>query len=233
MTHFVLVHGAWGGGWVWDDLVTHLEKDGHRVTVVAQLPSGGTDPAALGDLQADAEHLRAIVRGADEPVVLVGHSYGGMVVTELADDPSVAQTVYLAACWPRRGQSVLEVLGEGPLPPWVIPRDDGTLAVTRDVETVRTHVCAELSPEEVARFVERLGLQSAAALGSPSTAPDPAHPVSYVVCTLDAVLPADVQEAMAVGADQVVRLEASHMVQLAMPERLAHELETLAAAPRG
>ncbi|MGY1632923.1 alpha/beta fold hydrolase [Geodermatophilus sp. SYSU D01186] len=233
MTHFVLVHGSWCGGWVWDDLVTHLEKDGHRVTVVTQLPSSGTDPATLGDLRADAEHLRGVVRGAGEPVVLVGHSYGGMVVAELADDPGVAQTVYLAALRPRRGQSVLDLLGGGPLPPWVVPRDDGTLAVTRDVDTVRTHVCAELPLEEVARFVERLGLQSAAALASPSTAPDPAHPVSYVVCTLDAVLPADAQEAMAAGADRVVRLESSHMVQMVMPDRLAQELETLLAAPRG
>lgn len=92
-----------------------LQKGGHRVTVVDQLPSTGTDPAALGDLTADAHHVRVVLDTLDEPVVLVGHSYGGMVLTELADHPKVRHSVYLAAFWPQRGQSQLD-LGQ-PLPP--------------------------------------------------------------------------------------------------------------------
>ena len=233
MSHFVLVHGAWGGGWIWDELVARLEKDGHRASVVTQLPSAGGDPATLQDLRADAEHVRSVVRDAGEPVVLVGFSYGGMVVAELADDPGVAHTVYLAAFRPRRGQSVLDIIGEGPLPPWVLPRQDGTLEVTRDVETVRAHLCPELSPEETERFIERLVLQSAAALASPSSAPDPTHPVTYLLCSRDAAVPTQAQEAMAAGADRIVRLEASHMVPLTMPERLAAELEAVAAGVSG
>ena len=71
----------------WDDLTQQLEKAGHRVTVVDQLPSAGTDPASLGDRTADANHVGAVLNSLDEPVVLVGHSYGGMVITELADHP--------------------------------------------------------------------------------------------------------------------------------------------------
>jgi len=224
MTHFVLVHGAWGGGWVWDDLVTHLEKDGHRATVVEQLPSSGRDPAALGDLRADAERVREVVRDAGEPVVLVGHSYGGMVVTELADDPNVAHTVYLAAFRPQRGQSVLDLLGDGPPPPWIVPRDDGTMAVSQDVEVVRAHLCPELPAPEAEQFIGRLGLQSVASLATPSTAPEPAHPVTYLVCEQDRAVPPEAQEAMAAGADRVVRLATSHMVQFTMADRLAAEL---------
>ena len=115
MSSHLLVHGSWCGGWVWDDVAQRLQKGGHRVTVVDQLPSTGTDPAALGDLTADAHHVRVVLDTLDEPVVLVGHSYGGMVLTELADHPKVRHSVYLAAFWPQRGQSQLD-LGQ-PLPP--------------------------------------------------------------------------------------------------------------------
>jgi hypothetical protein len=73
----------------------------------------------------------------DDPVVLVGHSYSGMVITELADDPRVRHSVYLAAFWPQRGQSVLDLFGDGPLPGRVALRDDGTLAISDDLETLR------------------------------------------------------------------------------------------------
>jgi pimeloyl-ACP methyl ester carboxylesterase len=170
-----------------------------------------------------------VLRDAAEPVVLVGHSYGGMVLTELAADPGVASLVYVAAFRPQRGRSLLDALGEGPPPPWVVPRDDGSMTVTDDVETVRTHLCPELSPEQTQQFMDRLGLQGAASFASPSTAPDATCPVTYVVCEQDRAIPPEAQEAMATGADRIVRLAAPHMVQFTMPDRLADELE--AAAP--
>ena len=89
------------GGWVWDDVAERLAKAGHQAYVVDQLPSGGTDPALLGDLSDDADHVRGMLDAMDEPVVLVGHSYGGMVITELADHPKVRHSVYLTAVWPQ------------------------------------------------------------------------------------------------------------------------------------
>ncbi len=121
MSDFVLVHGAWGGGWVWDDLAGRLEKAGHPVTVVDQLPSAGTDPSVLGDLIADAAYVAEVLDKCDEPVVLVGHSYGGMVITELARHPKVRHSVYLAAFLPQRGQSLQSMFGEAPLPTWIVP----------------------------------------------------------------------------------------------------------------
>ena len=96
MSDYLLVHGGFNGGWVWDQWLTErLEKAGHEVRVVDQLPSAGTDPASLGDLTTDANHVRQVLDTIDEPVVLVGHSYGGMVITELADHPKVRHSVYL------------------------------------------------------------------------------------------------------------------------------------------
>ena len=67
--------------------------------------------------------MRRVVEVVGQPVVLVGHSYGGTVITELADHPLVAHTVYLAAFWPQRGQSVMDIFSGGPLPDWLIVRD--------------------------------------------------------------------------------------------------------------
>jgi pimeloyl-ACP methyl ester carboxylesterase len=226
MSSYVLVHGAWLGGWVWDDVVPLLEKAGHRVTVVDQLPSAGTDPASLGDLSADAAYVRRVLDDLDEPVVLVGHSYGGMVITELADDPGVRHSVYLTAFWPQRGQSLLDILGDRPLPGWIVPRDDGALAISDDLDAVREALCADLDRERAAEFLSHVVLQSAAAFGSPSTAPDRGHSTTYMICEQESVnsIPVPVQEAMSANADNVVRLPSAHMAQLSVPDELADAL---------
>jgi pimeloyl-ACP methyl ester carboxylesterase len=226
MSSYLLVHGAWGGGWVWDDVVPLLEKADHRVTVVDQLPSAGTDPTSLGDLSADAAHVRRVLVDLDEPVVLVGHSYGGMVITELADDPQVRHSVYLAAFWPQRGQSLLDLFGDGPLPGYIVPRDDGSLAISDDLEVVREALCADVDREPAAEFLSHAVLQSLAAFENPSTAPDRSHPTTYIICEQesDNNIPVTAQEAMSANADDVVRLSSAHYAQLSMPDDLADAL---------
>jgi pimeloyl-ACP methyl ester carboxylesterase len=226
MSSYLLVHGAWSGGWVWDDLAQRLEKAGHRVTVVDQLPSAGTDPASLGDLTADANYVRHLLDTLDEPVVLVGHSYGGMVITELADHPKVRHSVYVAAFWPQRGQSLLDLLGEGPMPNWIVPRDDGALEITDDFEIARDALCADLDRDRTREMFSHVVLQSGAAFGTPSTAPDRRHPTTYMITEQesDNCIPVAAQEAMSANADEVVRLPAAHMVQLSRPDELAQAL---------
>src|SRR5664279_2538487 len=226
MVDYLLVHPAWCSGWVWDDMAPLLEKADHRVTVVDQLPSAGADPASLGDLSADAAHVRRMLDHLDDPVVLVGHSYGGMVITELADDPRVRHSVYLAAFWPQRGQSVMDIFGDGPLPGWVVPRDDGTLAISDDLEAVREALCADLDRERAAGLHSHVVLQSAASWKSPSTAPDRAHPTTYMICEQESVncIPVPAQEAMSANADNVVRLPSAHFAQLSIPDDLAEAL---------
>lgn len=223
---YLLVHGAWGGGWVWDDLAERLDKAGQQVGVVDQLPSAGTDPSSLGDLTADTEKVRRMLDALDEPVVLVGHSYGGMVITELADHPKVRHSVYLAAFWPQRGQSLLDLLGDNPIPTWIIPRDDGALGTTDDFELARDSLCADLDRDRTRDFLSRMVLQSAAAFAAPSTAPDRGHPTTYMIAAQesDNCIPVPAQEAMSANADTVVRLPAAHMVQLSRPDELAEAL---------
>ncbi len=224
MSSYLLVHGAWGSGWVWNDLVPHLEKAGHDVLVVEQLPSAGIDPASLGDLTADAAHVRLVLDEIEEPVVLVGHSYGGTVITEFAGHPNVRHSVYLAAFWPKRGQSQFDILGDGPPPGWIVPRDDGSMALTDDHEVMWQVLCADLDQARGVAFVSRLVLQSAGSHAIPSTAPDRGHPTTYVICEQDNAVPVPLQESMSAYADQVVRLPAAHMAQLSRPEELAEIL---------
>jgi len=223
---FVLVHGAWCTGWVWEGLVERLEKAGQRVSVV-ELPSSGTDPAALGDLAGDAELVRGVLDRLDGPVVLVGHSYGGMVITELAAHPKVRHSVYVTAFWPDRGQSLLNLLGDPEqLVEWIVPRNDGTSEITSDLDIARAAVCADLDPDRGREFLSHTVLQSLAAFVAPSTAPEREHPTTFVVTTQepDDAIAVTLQERMAAKADNVIRLASAHMVQLSHPDELAEAL---------
>jgi pimeloyl-ACP methyl ester carboxylesterase len=225
MANYVLVHGGFVGGWYWRETAALLEKDGHRVHVVEQMPSAGRgDPAQLGDLRADADHLRRILDAVGEPVVLVGHSSGGMVITEVADHPAIAHTVYLTAFWPQRGQSLSDMLGEGPPPSWFVPHDDGTATVTDDLEVARRALCADVDPERAAEELRRAIPQSMSGGGTPSSAPDRKHPTTYIICEQDNALPVAAQEQMAAAADHVERLPSSHQPMVSMPDKLAEVL---------
>lgn len=223
----LLVHGAWAGAWIWEPALAPLRQRGVRVEVIERLPSAGTDPSTLGDLGDDAEHVRARVDQIAGPVVLCGHSYGGMVITELADHPAVTHSVYLAALWPAEGQSLTDLLGEGPLPDWVVDRGDGSVAVSEDVEAVRQALFADLDPNRAADAHARMVLQSAASSFAPSGAQARLHPTTYVLCSEDQALPLEAQAAMAAAADHTVRLYSAHCAQLSSPEQLADVLETV------
>jgi pimeloyl-ACP methyl ester carboxylesterase len=220
----LIVPGAFDGAWAWEPVLGSLRERGVRVEVIARLPSAGADPSGLGDLGDDAEHLRARVDQVAGPVVLCGHSYGGMVIAELAGHPAVIHSIYVAALWPARGQSVTDLLGGGTLPDWVVDRGDGSLAVSEDVEAVRQALFADLDPDLAADAHARMVLQSAASAIAPSSGPPRSHPTTYVICSEDRVLPLEAQEAMAAAADHTVRLHSAHCPQLSSPEQLADTL---------
>lgn len=228
VTNYVLVHGGFIGGWYWRDVAELLAKEGHRVEVVEQLPSIGTDPAALGDLQADAAVVRQTIDAVGDQVVLVGHSYGGMVITELADHSAVAHSVYLSGLWPQRGQSAMDVVaGTGPPPAWLVVRDNGTVEASDDLEVMRQVWCADVDPQRAADNIRRKVPKSISSLAAPSTAPVRGHPVTYIILENDQVIPPAAQEQMAHAADHVVRLVSSHQAMFSIPDKLAAVLATV------
>lgn len=232
MTTYVLVHGAFVDGWYWGETAALLEREGHRV-LVADLPSTGTDPAVLGSLADDAAEVRALIDDAGEPVVLVGHSYGGMVVTELAGHPAIARTVYVGAMWPARGQTILDVFGELPSDGSMVPTEDGAaFHVSPDAEVARNRFAADLDTARFADYHARMMFSSAANLGAASTAPQRSHPVTYVVLEKDLIFDPARQEAAAAYADRVERLTTSHAPMLSDPDGLTAILVRAAGAGR-
>ena len=145
MTTLVLVHGAWHGAWAWQPLERELQRRG-VATAAVELPTVGD---ATADLPADVAVLRDAVAAVDGPVVLVGHSYGGVVVTEAATGLDQVQSlVYVTAFAPDAGESLLDQVTYGPLE-WIVPAGEGLLGVA--AERARDLFYADIDPAEAAR----------------------------------------------------------------------------------
>ena len=220
MTTVVLVHGAWHGAWSWSGLEAALAERGVASRTV-ELPSVGTDPSR--DLVGDAEAVRAAVREVGGPVVLVAHSYGGMVVTEAAAGlDGVVRLVYLTAFVPDVGQSLLDLVDYGPLT-WIVPAGEGLLGVATGEEVDLFY--GDVPADQAAAAALRLRPQAAASFGQPVTAAAWRDvPSTYVVCTEDRCIPAAAQRAWAERCTEVVELASSHSPFLSRPGEVAELL---------
>lgn len=211
----VLVHGAFADGSGWRDVYDSLTRDGTRVAVVQH---------ATASLAADVAETHAVIEETGGPVVLVGHSYGGVVITEAGAHPQVAALVYVAAFAPDAGESVQTLIADpppgAPVPP-IVPRHDGGLVVDR--AQFHEAFAADL-PADVARFMaDAQPAWGGAAVGTPVSEPAwRSRPSWYVVSTQDRVIPPPAQHGMAQRAGAQVRtVEASHAVYVSQPEAVA------------
>jgi pimeloyl-ACP methyl ester carboxylesterase len=216
---------------MWEPLLPPLRERGVAVDVVERLPSVGDDVAHLRDPYADMEHVRERVAALGRPVALCGHSYGGMVIADLADHPAVCHSIYLAAFWPVAGRSLADLVGPAGLPDWIVDRGDGTTTVSDDLEHVRQALFADLDADRAAAVHRRLEPQAAIAFTAPSRAPRASHPVTYILCTEDRAIPLAAQEAMSQRADWTIRLQSDHCPQLSHPVDLAGALATTLGRP--
>ncbi|GAA1295397.1 alpha/beta hydrolase [Pseudonocardia aurantiaca] len=223
----LLVHGAWHGPWMWGALLREMPDVDVRTVA---LPSAGRDPAALGDLHADAAAIRSAVAAIHGPVVVCAHSYGGVPTTEgVADLPNVVGIVYLCAFQLDIGESLASAAG-GTLPDWWdVHAAEGYVDAQRPLEVFYSDV-----DEAVARdAIMRLGHQSLVAFGQQvSKAAWRTIPSTYIVCEHDRAVPVEAQEAMARRATRVLRMPASHSPFLSRPAQLAGILRAELAASR-
>jgi pimeloyl-ACP methyl ester carboxylesterase len=217
----LLVHGAYHGPWVWDRVIEQLP--GVAVHTVA-CPSSGSDLSKLGTLQDDIDAVTDAVDAIGGPVVVVAHSYAGVVVSDaVAGMDNVVRIVYIAAAMVDPGESIMGAAGGMP-PWWQISKDEGPdggiirVAEAQATDVFYGDVAPELAAEAVARLVPA-SYSSQTASGSKAAWHE--IPSTYVICTADNALPASAQEAMARQAANVHRLPSSHSPFLSMPAELA------------
>lgn len=230
----VLVHGAWHGAWSWAALQADLDSRGVP-SLAVDLPGHGTSTLPATDLEGDAAHLRAVLDLVDGPVVLVGHSYGGAVVSALpGPHDQLRSTVFVAAFALRSGEAVNDVVranpGEGSeLRHAIVMRDDGTSVLRPEAAVAALYgSCPELATRAA---LARLGPQRMDTFTQPTaTTTLGVVPSVYVRCTLDRAVPVAQQDAMAVHCDEVVDIETDHSPFISTVGELADVLERLATA---
>ena len=220
----VLVHGGFVDGSGWNGVYNELKKDGYTVSIV-QNPTLS--------LQGDSDATKRIIDAQGEPVVLVGHSYGGAVITEAGNDPNVAALVYIAAFAPDKGDSVNTLIEgfpkDGPQPP-ILPPQDGFLFLDREKfpESFAADVDAELAAfmadSQVPWGLDALG-------GTISEAAWASKPSWYLITTDDRMIPPQAQREMSgrTGAT-VEEAAASHSVYVSQPGAVADIVKKAAAA---
>jgi pimeloyl-ACP methyl ester carboxylesterase len=216
----IFVHGACvrDGEWWWQRMVGPLAELGIETATVA-LPSCGEAGAELGDLYDDVAVCRRAIDAADGPVVLLGHSYGGMVITEAGADERVARLIYVTSVMADEGQSQGELLGAEPAP-WLDPSDDGTIGV--HPELIRELFLQDCDEEATEGALARLTRQALVPFTqAPRRIGWRERPATYVVCTEDLATPAEVQRARVRGDARTVEFAAGHHPFLSRPEDFA------------
>lgn len=241
MARFVLVHGAFSGGWVWGPLAKRLTAAGHTVEA-PDLPGAGEDQTPAGDITLDFCAARVVetLEKSPHPSILVGNSMGGVIATQAAARCTnrVAALVYVAAFAPQDGQSLLDLtqLPEGAgdqVQANVVIEGDPPMATLSDA-AVRDALYGSC-PEDVAAWAaERQRPQAVAPYITPVSIPAgalDAIPRYYVRCLRDRAIPPPLQRRMIgeVGCADVVELDTDHTPHLSMTSELANALERFAA----
>jgi pimeloyl-ACP methyl ester carboxylesterase len=222
--NIVLVHGAFVDGSGWQGAYDHLTADGYRVAVV-QNPT----LSLAGDVAA----TRQILGGLDGPAVLVGHSYGGAVITEAGHHPNVAALAYIAAYAPDTGESLGTLIAEAPpgapAPP-ILPPQDGLLFLDRG--GFAAAFAADV-PEKLAAFMadSQVGFGLDALNGAVSEPAWRTKPSWYLVTTDDHMIPPPQQRTMSERAKAAVtETPASHAVYVSQPAVVAAVITRAAQA---
>lgn len=220
--NIVLVHGGFVDGSGWESVYNSLKKDGYTVTIV-QNPTIS--------LTGDVAVTRRAIAALNGPVILVGHSYGGAVITEAGNDPKVAGLVYIAAFALDKGESVDALIKSAPAgapQPPILPPVDGFLML--DKAKFPASFAGDVSPEQAAFMADSQVPWGLEALGGTiSEASWKSKPSWYLLTTEDRMIPPDAQRAMSKRAGaKVVEVKGSHAIYVSQPQAVANIIEQAA-----
>jgi pimeloyl-ACP methyl ester carboxylesterase len=214
-TNIVLVHGGFVDGSGWESVYNLLKSDNYNVAIV-QNPT-----ISLAD---DVAATKRIIHRQNGPVVLVGHSYGGAVITEAGNDPQVIGLVYIAAFAPDKGESVNSLIKDpppnAPVPP-ILPPDDGYLFL--DNSKFHASFAGDVAAEKAAFMADSQVPWGLNALGGAISEPAwKSKPSWYLLATEDRMIPPPAQRFMSKRAGStVVEVAASHAVYVSQPNAVA------------
>ena len=218
--NIVLVHGAWADGSGWEGVYQSLRKNGFSVSVVQHPTISLTD---------DVQAIRRVLATQNGPVILVGHSYGGAVITEAGNDPKVVALVYIAGWIPDKGESVSSLIEElitkgapdAPAPP-ILPPQDGFLLL--DKGKFPTAFAGDVDPERAAFMADSQVPWGLAAVSA--TISEPAwkmKPSWSLVASEDRMIPPSAQRFMSNRAGAtVIEVAGSHAVFVSQPGVVAN-----------
>ena len=211
----VLVHGGFVDGSGWQGVYDVLTKDGYNVSIVQNPTTSLADDVAV---------TKRTLAAQNGPAILVGHSYGGVVITEAGTDPKVAALVYIAAFAPDTGESVSALIQNpppgAPVPP-ILPPQDGFLFLDRT--KFRASFAADVSADTAAFMADSQVPWGLEALNGAVTEPAwKTKPTWYLVSTEDRMIPPDAQRAMSQRAGSTVaEVSGSHAVYVSQPQAVA------------
>jgi pimeloyl-ACP methyl ester carboxylesterase len=220
----VLVHGGFVDGSGWEGVYQILKNDGYDVSIV-QNPTVS--------LSEDVAATRAVIDAQNKPVILVGHSYGGAVITEAGNHPKVAALVYITAFAPDAGESVASLIANpppgAPVPP-ILPPQNGFLAL--DKTKFPGSFAGDVSAQKAAFMADSQVPWGMDALNGKVTTPAwKAKPSWYLVATSDRMIPPDAQRQMSKRARaSVVEAAGSHAIYVSQPKAVAELIEKAARA---
>lgn len=186
----------------------------------------------MEDLHGDADAVSALLDRVDRDVVLVGHSYGGAVISQCSTTENIARLVYLTALMPDEGQSASEQLADlpastAPIRGLFVRRDDGLMAANPEVAPAAFYNTCDPAP--IAAALARLDPQRAATLKQPTTRANwQTLPSTYIRCTEDQAIPLAAQDKLAERCESVLTIDTDHSPFVCAPDRLADLLAPLA-----
>ena len=224
--NIVLVHGAFADGSSWSKVIPLLLARGYKVTA---------DSNPLTTFQEDVAATRRAIAAQDGPVTLVGHSYGGVVITEAGNDPKVSALVYVAAFAPNSGQSIIEISKPFPPPPGpqtAVPIGDGFILLSQ--EGIENDFAQDLSSDEKALLTAGQPQTSGSIFGAqPTQAAWRTKPSWYIVASNDRMIAPEHEASMAKQLKATTTtLPASHVVMLSHPKEVAKVIEDAANGAR-
>lgn len=238
MSTYILIHGSWHGGWCWEKVKRQLEAQGHTVSA-PDLPGHGLDKTPIPQitLQSYADRIGEALRDAGEPAILVGHSMGGVAITQAAEywPEKIAALVYLCAILPRNGQSLLDLglqdQGSFLVPNLIVREEKGDTLVKE--EAIREAFYADCSDEDVAHAQSLLVPDPLAPVATPVQITEARFgriPRIYIECLQDRAISLALQRQMVSNTpcQQVLTLDTSHSPFFSAPEALVVHLTSVA-----